>query len=115
METSAIVKGRIEVKRDFIKELEGKIRKEFLRDWAMGWMLDIAIDTVIARETPEEKMFTEVFIAWREKCLELASLVTKVDEETHLYGGIDLTKISPEICQRWRTRFANLSEELAIN
>ncbi len=114
METLEIVNDRAALKKEFIATLESYIRKEFLRDWAMGWMLDIAIDTAIARKTREENMFRTVFILWREKCLELASLVLTQDEESHLYGGLDLAKISPEVCQRWRNRFAQLSIELGI-
>jgi hypothetical protein len=115
METNLVVNNKAEVKEEFIASLEQKINKQFLRDWAMGWMLDIAIDTAIARNTPEEKMFTVIFTIWREKCMELASFVlTHDDPESHLYAGIDLAKISPEICQKWRVRFAHLSNELGI-
>ena len=114
METDTLVQSRTAIRRDFIKTLESKIKKEFLRDWAMGWMLDIAIDIVIEKNIPDDKIFSTVFSIWREKCLELADIVLKVDTETHLYGGIDMTKISPEICQRWRNRFAQLSTELRI-
>ncbi len=114
METLEIVNDRTTLKREFINTLESKLSKAFLFDWAMGWMLDIAIDTAIARKTPENDMFRTIFVLWREKSMELSTLVLTHDKESHLYGGLDLAKMSPEICQRWRNRFAQLSIELEI-
>lgn len=115
METLQIVNTRAKVKEEFIAILEDKIHKEFLTDWAMGWMMDVAIDIAISKKQVDENMFENVFLLWRQKSLELADLVlTHDNDESHLYGGLDLTRMSPEVCQRWRTRFAQLSAELGI-
>lgn len=115
METAPLILDRTSVKSEFIAELESQIKKPFLFDWAMGWMLDVSIDEAIANKVPEHQLFKTIFRNWREKCLELSEVVLRVDDDTHLYAGVDLTKISPEVCQRWRNRFAHLSIDMDIS
>ncbi len=115
METQLPANSRDAIREGFITTLESKLHKALLLDWALGRVLDMCIDEVIERQVPEAALFNTLFSLWREKCLKLCTLVKDHhDVESHMYMGIDLSKLSTDDCQRWRVRFGHFSEVLGI-
>lgn len=104
-----------DIKQQFIEDLELKINRAAMINWALGAVLDIAINEVIEHGAVEEDMFQVLFTKWREKCILLVSIIrAQNDDESHFFEGLDLRKLSLDDAHHIETKFAKLSEELGI-
>ena len=84
-----------EIKLQFIADIESKLKRVLLMNWALGAVLDLAINDVIERKIPKEELFKSLFITWREKCLHLVEIArVHNDDESHFFEGLDMSQLS---------------------
>lgn len=115
MGATEVISRQDEIKQQFIAAIESKLRRVLLLNWALGAVLDMAINDVIERKVPKEELFRSLFITWREKCRQLVEIArVHNDDESHFFEGLDMSQLSLDDCQNIKEKFARLSIELGI-
>ena len=111
-----VITRQEEIKQRFIADIESKLKRVLLLNWALGAVLDMTINDVIERKVPKEELFKSLFITWREKCLHLVDIArVHNDDESHFFEGLDMSQLSLEDCQHMKEKFARLSIEFSIS